>query len=636
MDGIKRKGKILMGSSDLSLVIYEQKILHETQSKVLPCQNKVSTALLKWSYTESNANIPNLYSCWSDLDLAIQTLAQESIDHSVEYRKVFKDINLEGKRLNEIQKEKESSAKKVSGIKKQIESAKKSKKGADKVKLANLEAELSLASSKDTEMGRILITKTKEYEEHKATLLQESSLAYCDKSLETLDKLRQVIEAKREVASTMTTKPVYNGDQIKGDGISTVENVFKTLDMQLPAREPALDRRRCFGLGTRSSILGSSSAINVPSTQSPKQPRTFPRGTPPISKGNTSSALQPGHTGTLGSNSSSAVYQGGDELGLSDESDDDHDYQIPNEEMFGKKKHNISMDSQEEEYLAPEFPIEPMSCPRVPPRQESMQSSQSFDSSAGTSEIPGDYMIVVQEDSEDQSRMPPGPGTSRSSTDSSNSSSSTGPGRPSPIKLPRALPSSNSTTDLVEGEDFCRRDRKVSPGVVAQKSQELQAKLEKEAAQKRKPQPLPKPAVDAKPKPKPKPKPSPTTPHAVKDNKPMPLPRTSSSEQEPHSEDAGGFYEIMSAADAQKIQMAKDKNGLPKITSTYDPEETTNHHGDYYSEVYERDQEDSDSDGDYCVAGILDPSTQEEIYAELDYGHEYYPLKIENKEEART
>ncbi|XP_030837555.1 uncharacterized protein LOC755633 isoform X2 [Strongylocentrotus purpuratus] len=608
MDGIRRKGKILMGSSDLSLVIFEQKSLHETQSKVLPNQNKVSTALLKWSYTESNANIPNLYSCWSDLDLAIQTLAQESIDHSVEYRKVFKDINLEGKKLNEIQKEKESSAKKVSGIKRQIESAKKSKKGADKVKLSNYEAELILAQSKDTEMGKVLITKTKEHEDHKANLLQESSLTYCDKSLEILDKLRQVIVAKREVASMMTPKPVYNGDQIKGDGISTVEKVFQTLDMQLPAREPALDRRRCFGLGMRSSVLHSASE-SIPVAQSPKQSKSLPRGAPPTIPGN-SPSLRSGHTGTLGGHSSSAVYQGAEELGLSDDSDDDHDYQVPNEEYFGqKKKHDISMDSQEEEYLAPEFAIESPTSPRVPPRQESMQSSQSFDSG------PGDYMVVVQDDSEDQPRIPLGLGTSRGSTDSSNSSSSTGPGRPGPIKLPRVLPSSNSV-DLVEGEDFCWRDRK-SPGLV-QKSQELPAKKEKEAVpteketalMKRKPQPLPKPAVEVKPKPKPKPRPSPNMSPGMKD-KPMPLPRSGSTEQEPHNEDSGGLYEIMSAADAQKIQMSK--NGLPTIPSTYDPEEGTNQCGDYYSEVYERDEEGSDSDGDYCVADFhhlkMDDST---------------------------
>lgn len=610
MDGIKRKGKILMGSSDLSLVIYEQKILHETQSKVLPNQNKVSTALLKWSYTESNANIPNLYSCWSDLDLAIQTLAQESIDQSVEYRKVFKDINLEGKRLNEIQKEKESSAKKVSGIKRQIESAKKSKKGADKVKLSNYEAELILAQSKDTEMGKVLITKTKEHEDHKANLLQESSLTYCDKSLEILDKLRQVIVAKREVASMMTPKPVYNGDQINGDGISTVEKVFQTLDMQLPAREPALDRRRCFSLGMRSSVLHSASE-SIPVAQSPKQSKSLPRGAPPTIPGN-SPSMRSGNTGTLGAHSSSAVYQGAEELGLSDDSDDDHDYQVPNEEYLGRKtKHDIGMDSQEEEYLAPEFAIESTTSPRVPPRQESMQSSQSFDSG------PGDYMVVVQDDSEDQPRRPLGPGPSRSSTDSSNSSSSTGPGRPGPIKLPRVLPSSNSV-DLVEGEDFCWRDRK-SPGLV-QKSQDLLAKKEKEggpteketALMKRKPQPLPKPAVEVKPKPKPKPRPSPAMSPGMKD-KPMPLPRSGSTEQEPHNEDSGGLYEIMSAADAQKIQMAASKNGLPTIHSTYDPEEATNKNGDYYSEVYERDEEASDSDGDYCIADFhhlkMDDST---------------------------
>lgn len=56
-------------------------------------------------------------------------------------------------------------------------------------------------------------------------------------------------------------------------------------------------------------------------------------------------------------------------------------------------------------------------------------------------------------------------------------------------------------------------------------------------------------------------------------------------------------------ADAQKIQMAASKNGLPTIHSTYDPEEATNKNGDYYSEVYERDEEASDSDGDYCIAG---------------------------------
>ena len=84
------------------------------------------------------------------------------------------------------------------------------------------------------------------------------------------------------------------------------------------------------------------------------------------------------------------MYQGAEELGLSDDSDDDHDYQVPNEEYFGqKKKHDISMDSQEEEYLAPEFAIESPTSPRVPPRQESMQSSQSFDSGAGTSQVPG-------------------------------------------------------------------------------------------------------------------------------------------------------------------------------------------------------------------------------------------------------
>ncbi|XP_071492733.1 uncharacterized protein [Diadema antillarum] len=586
MEGIKRKGKLLMGSSDLSFVIYEQKCLHEAQAKVLPCHSKVSTALLKWSYTESNASIPNLYSCWSDLDYAQQMLTQEAIDQSVEYRKVFKDINAEGKRLSEIQKEKESSAKKVSAIKKQIENLKKSKKGADKVKQANLEAELALAVSKDTEMGKLVICKTKEFEEYKATHIRDASLSFCDSSLETLDRMRQVIVAKREVVSSMSPNPIYNGDQVSQDGVSTVEDVFRALQMQLPPRDGTLDRSRCFGLGTRTSSfshsLDSSSNSSIP--PSPQQSRTLHRASPPSIPSNPSPSLGAGRR--MHGSTPARVYQGGNDMGISDESDEDHDYQIPNEEYFGKG-HNTSLEGQEEEYLAPqlsELPLSGGGGPRVPPRQESLTLPS--DPNAGTSKIPGDYMVVIEDTSDlEEARMPPG--HSRSSTDSSASSGSTGIGKATPVRLPRVLPSNNSF-DGVEGEDFCWRDRKNDVN-----------RKEKEAAMlKRKPAPLPKPALDIKPKPKPKPKPA-SSPGR---DKPMPIPRNNSTEQETvadQADDSGGLYEDMNAGTSCILHLTKNGSA---ILSTYEPEPEPGR-GVYYSQVYERDSDDAeDSDGDYCVA----------------------------------
>ncbi|PIK38936.1 putative histone-lysine N-methyltransferase SETD1B [Apostichopus japonicus] len=228
--------KLLGKSSSLQAILDKQKSLQECMVKSNPCRINVSSALLKWSMTESNISLFDALSSWSDLDHALIQLTQAVIDQNFSFRQTFKNIQGEELRLAKLQKDTEAASKKVKQICMKLDSARKSKK-VDKVKIDNLEAELTLAKGKEREMLSILDTKDKEFEVSKGKWLKEILCLVSQCYVECLEKSLKVWKVKHQIAKNMADEPVYHGDKLKTESHLKVSSMFTELGMELPSRE---------------------------------------------------------------------------------------------------------------------------------------------------------------------------------------------------------------------------------------------------------------------------------------------------------------------------------------------------------------------------------------------------------------
>ncbi len=226
MDGMKRAAKIMMRGSDLAAVVIDQKSMQELiNGKLISSINNVSLDLLKWSYNEPNYTFPDVFSAWSDLDSGFTQLLQEYMEECSRYRKTFKDITAEGKKITEIQREKEKSTAKVVVCRNRLETAKKNKK-TDKSKIANYESELYLAQAKDGEMADTLKNSLTKFELLKAVLLKESMTKHCQSLMDLLEKSMALCKVKLDVVESMPNEPALTPSSVAGMAIS-VEDSYK-------------------------------------------------------------------------------------------------------------------------------------------------------------------------------------------------------------------------------------------------------------------------------------------------------------------------------------------------------------------------------------------------------------------------
>ncbi|XP_033638293.1 uncharacterized protein LOC117298999 isoform X1 [Asterias rubens] len=241
MDGMKWVAKNMLRRSDLATVVIDQKTVQELiNGKLISSLNDVSLDLLKWSYSEPNYAFPDVFSAWSDLDAGFTQLLQEYMEECSRYRKTFKDITAEGKKVTEVQREKEKSASKVVACRNKVESAKKAKK-TEKSKIVNLESELYLAQAKDGEMAEVLKKCLSEFEVFKAVLLKESMTKHCQSLMGFLEKSTALCKVKLEAVESMPSGPAMTPSSVS-ENSSKVEDVFRKLHLQLPPRDPALER----------------------------------------------------------------------------------------------------------------------------------------------------------------------------------------------------------------------------------------------------------------------------------------------------------------------------------------------------------------------------------------------------------
>ncbi|XP_022088055.1 uncharacterized protein LOC110977860 isoform X3 [Acanthaster planci] len=248
MDGMKRAAKMLMrGGGDLGSVVVDAKSLQGViGGKLIPSINNVATGLLKWSYTESNYTFPDVFSAWADLDAGFTQLLQEYLEEFSRYRKSFKEILAESKKVSDLQKEKERTANKVTAVSSKLEAARKAAKkneGNEKAKahVTNMEADLYVAKAKDEETEELLRNATADFENYKASMLRDSLITHCQCLKDLLQKGTDLCQTKLDIAKSMPDDPATAPDP-GAENNRKVEAIFNKYRLQLSPRDPTLER----------------------------------------------------------------------------------------------------------------------------------------------------------------------------------------------------------------------------------------------------------------------------------------------------------------------------------------------------------------------------------------------------------